>query len=380
MTVAQVYQIVNTAFQMATGGTEIEAVDTSSFIAMGDKILSSDKDNDAFNNAMMDVIGITVISNRVYRASEESGMIKKPFEWGAIMRKYYVEVGDAETNYAWEIGKTSYTPTFAPIMKPEIKQYLFDSIATFEYGVTIPDDIWSTAFHNEMEMASLISAIYTSLDLKMTVALENLSLLTRAAYIARVIKNGGKNAVNLLALYKTASGNTTITAEKAILDKEFIRWSNRLLYLYTKRIAKPSRMFNQASNLHHTPREYQVLDVIADYAASSASYLESDTYHDKLVKMPYYNEVTYWQGTGEDYAFKDVSTVSVKLNKADTEATTYPYVIAILYDIEAMGVTLDKPRNVAERNNRDEYTDMWTKANRGYFNDMQENAIVFYLA
>ena len=45
-----------------------------------------------------------------------------------------------------------------------------------------------------------------------------------------------------------------------------------------------------------------------------------------------------------------------------------------------MGVTLNERRSTTERNNKDEYTNYYNKANIGYFNDMSENGIVFYVA
>ena len=112
---------------------------------------------------------------------------------------------------------------------------------------------------------------------------------------------------------------------------------------------------------------------------ASEIYLQSDTYHDTLVKMPYYRTVPYWQGTGKDYSFDNVSKISVVLTKGG-QATTIAGAIAVLYDYEAMGTTIDKPRTPTERNNHDEYTNYYYKVNRGYFNDLSENGVVFYIA
>ena len=70
--------------------------------------------------------------------------------------------------------------------------------------------------------------------------------------------------------------------------------------------------------------------------------------------------------------------VNIKLG--DTVTVNQTGVIAVAYDFEALGVTMKERRTTTERNNKDEYTNYYNKANIGYFNDMSENGIVFYLA
>lgn len=376
MTPSQVYTIVNAAAKQVFGESAVTAIDTSSFVALGDKVLSSQDDVDAFNKALSDVIGRTIISIRPYRGKYK-GMIKKPFEYGTILRKIYVEIGDAEKNESWEISNEGFTATYPQVIVPKVKQHLFDSMATYEYGVSVPNTLWETAFHSEQEMAMLIDAIFISLEMKTEISLDNMSRLVRAAYISRILESGGVRAVNLLGQYNLTFSKS-LTEETALYDKEFIRWSNMIIGMFTDRLEEPGRLFNSAAYLRHTPKDYQVLTVLSNYAKASESYLQSDTYHDNLVAMPYYNVVPFWQGTGTDYSFASVSTVNVKL-AADKAAVAYPYVLAVLNDIEAVGITLDKPYSIAEPANHYQYTNFWNKVNRGYFNDMSENGVVFYM-
>lgn len=373
----QIYTIVNTAAQQAFGQEAITAIDTASFISLGDDVLSTDKNTDAFNNALNDVIGRTIISTRVYNADADP-LVRKPFEFGMALRKIYVEIGDAEQNNSWEIGKDSYTPEFAPIKKPIVNQHLFSRLSTYEFGVTIPDDLWATAFRNEQEMAALIEGIFIAMETRLQTSLKHLNNLVRASFMARKYLASGLHAINLLADYNTETGST-LTVANALRDKEFIRWSNMVMGMYVDRLVEPSRLFNTANYLRHTPKDLQVFTVLSNYARASEIYLQSDTYHDTLVKMPYYRTVPYWQGTGKDYSFDSVSKISVGLTKGGT-ATTITGAIAVLYDYEAMGTTIDKPRTPTERNNHDEYTNYYYKVNRGYFNDLSENGVVFYIA
>ena len=90
-----------------------------------------------------------------------------------------------------------------------------------------------------------------------------------------------------------------------------------------------------------------------------------------------YDSVAYWQGAGESFDFDDTSAINIKLDAENT--VSKKGIIGVIYDYEAMGVTLNERRSTSERNNHDEYTNYYNKANIGYFNDMSENGIVFYL-
>ena len=174
-TVNQIYSIINYVAKQTCGETAVNVADTSTLVALGDAVLSSDTNTDKFTHALVDRIGRTVFSVRRY-LTRESGMIREPFEYGCIVQKIYVDMPEAKQNNSWEIGEDSYKPEFAPVIKPTVKQKLFNKIATWEIGedsykpefapvikptvkhkpfnklttsetdVTIPDFIFRTAF------------------------------------------------------------------------------------------------------------------------------------------------------------------------------------------------------------------------------------------
>lgn len=378
-TVTQVYTLVNNVAKMALGQEAISVCDVSSLVALGDTVLSSDKNTDVFMNTLVDRIGRTVFSVRNYTASYPD-VVKHPFEFGCIVQKIYVDLPESKVNNAWEIGKSEYTPTYAPVVKPTVKQKLFNGISTWEIDITIPDDILKTAFTNATAMAVMIQAIFTAIDNKMELDLENMVNLTRASFIARKIK-GGKpcGAINLLTEYNTET-NASLTVSSCLRNPDFLKWASMNISLWLNRMSRMSTLFNEESYKRHTPKDDLVFTVLDNFASATSAFLESDTYHNELVKLPRYNTVPYWQGSGIDYDFESVSKIDVKLNSTDEEATTYTGVIAVAYDYEALGVTLNNKRETTERNNKDEYTNYYKKANMGYFNDMSENGIVFYIA
>ena len=374
--VEQIYTLVNETAKESMGEKAIAVKDVSSLIALGDSVLSSASDTENFLNTLVDRIARTVFSVRRYETDTE-GMVRHPFEFGCIVQKIYVDMPEAKQNNSWEIGKEGYTPVFAPVIKPTAKQKLFKGITTWEVDVTIPDYMLRTAFLNETSMATFIDAIFTAMDNMITLALENNANLTRASFIARKLK-GGKpcGAINLLHEYNTLTG-ASLTVDGAMMNAEFLAWASRAINLWVKRMSKMSVLFNEEGYKRHTPKDKIVVNLLQDFTSACDTFLGANTFHDELVKLPMYDSVAYWQGAGESFDFNDTSAIKVKIDESNT--IEKKGIIGIVYDYEAMGVTLNERRSTSERNNHDEYTNYYNKANIGYFNDMSENGIVFYL-
>ena len=377
-TVNQIFNIVNDVAKQTFGEKAISVVDTSTLVALGDAVLKSDENTENFTNTLVDRIGKTVFSTRAYTTDNAEGMVREPFEYGCILQKIYVDLPDAKENNSWEIGKGNYTPTFAPVIKPTLKQKLFNKQTTWEIDVTIPDFMLRTAFTSATEMAVLIDAIFTSMENMMQIALENNKNLTRANFIAsKLHSNKPCGAINLLHLYNTLTSQT-LTVDACMRDLGFLKWSTQQINLWAKRLSKMSTLFNDEGYKRFTPQSDLIVNVLQDYDSAINSYLQSDTYHNEMTKIASsYSTVPYWQGSGLNYTFEDTSKIDVKID--ETTTITESGIIAVLYDRDAMGVTITERRGTTQRNNKDEYTDYFNKATYGYFNDLSENGIVFYV-
>lgn len=380
-TVAQIYTIINEVAKQTFGETAISVVDTSTFISLGDKVLSSATDTDLFTNTLVDRIGKTVFSVRRYQTRDRS-MVRHSFEYGAIVQKLYVDLPEAKPNNSWSIGNEKYKPEFAPVIKPTVRQKFFNKLSTWEIDVTIPDFMLRTAFMSETQMAVFIDAIFTAMDNMMEVALENNADLIRASFIARKLK-GAKScgAINLLHEYNTLT-NASLTVATALRNQEFLRWASMQVLLWKKRMEKMSSLFNEETGFRrHTPSSDLVINVLQDFASAADTFLQSDTYHNELTALPNYEAVPYWQASGESFDFEDTSKIHIKFGESsEDDVVEQSGIIAVMYDYEAMGITLTDRRSATERNNHDEYTNYYNKATFGMFNDMSENGIVFYMA
>ena len=148
------------------------------------------------------------------------------------------------------------------------------------------------------------------------------------------------------------------------------------------RMSNYSTLFNIGATQKHTPRD-MIRIVMLDYLdAGVTAFLQSDTFHDELVKLPEADVVSCWQGTGTSFALADASKVSVKvLDKTGTKRTVeQAYVVACMFDRDALGVTGMNKRVTNHYNAKAEFWNYWYKEDAGYFNDYNENFVVFLVA
>ena len=113
-------------------------------------------------------------------------------------------------------------------------------------------------------------------------------------------------------------------------------------------------------------------------------YLESDISHNELVKLPTAETVPYWQGSGTSFAFDKTSKINVTISKKNgsntTKDVTVSGVIGVMFDRDALGVSNLDRRVTTNYNPKAEFFSNWYKFDCGYFNDLNENFVVFYIA
>lgn len=383
-TVTQIYNLVNSNAKESLGESALTVKDTTSLVALGDAILSSSQNVDAWNGALIDRIGRTIVSNKAYTRKRRN-IFRAGIDYGIILQKIYVEMPKATVNQTW-VNKESERKDPFELNIPTVRQYLFKDASAFEFPVTITDKALKTAFSNASEMGAFVEAIMLSLVNAVEVAIENTENLAVATFTALKInakETHPNGAVNLLHDYNTLT-NKGLTVASCLSDKNFLKYASMRISMTVKRMRNLSTLYNiseadeNGEKVKRATNESDlVLDVLSNYSVASAMYLESDTYHKDLVSLPNYHEVNYWQATGQTYAFNDVSKVNITHGDITVEQSG---ILAVAYDINAIGTTLKDERTATVRNERGGYTNHYKQGTLEYFNDLTENGVVFYIA
>lgn len=382
MKVNQMYEIINLSAKQAFGSEAVQVTDLRGLIAMGDTVLATNANKDVFTGSLCDQISGIVVSNRKY-SPKSKGLKKDIYEWGAALEKVYIEPYEASENEAWKISSENDPVKFdlGNHNRPSVKVEIFSVRDTWKYTISIPDYQLQSAFTGESQMTAFIDGIYTELENAMAIAEENCANLTEANYIAEKIQaqdDGveGIHAVNLLHEYNTLT-NAGLTVAKCLSDAGFLKFAGKEIKRYIEKFPYMNKLFNTKGYARFTPKDRLKLHLLSDYAAANATYLEADTFNKELVALPGYEEVAFWQGLGTDGSFDSVSSINVTTSSGTTISKSG--IIGFAFDVEALGILFDKLKQDAKYDPEHDLTKVWYKATKGYFNDMSEQAIVFYI-
>ena len=117
---------------------------------------------------------------------------------------------------------------------------------------------------------------------------------------------------------------------------------------------------------------------MSDFAKGAQAYLYADTYNKEQVLLPNAETVASWQGSGQDYGFAHTSAINIKTS--GNHEINISGVLGVMFDRDALGVcNLDK-RVTTNYNAKAEFFNNYYKFDAGYFNDTNENFVVFFVA
>lgn len=383
--VQQIYEVVNSLLSQSLGDKAIEVTDAS-WVNVGKLVLSTEDNIDAFYKTLVDRIGRTVLAVREYKA-DIADMVREPFAYGAILQKISFKMPSAQENQTWDSLDTSPEPNPFEKMPMEFMQVFFDKWTTWETGATIPDVQLETAFTNATAMAAFIDGIFMSMYNSMELAYENTGNMARATLIGQTVNTStvSTQVVKLVTEYNTET-SSTLTPQQAKTDTGFLKYASMRMKLISDNMEKFSDTFNTANWQRHTTKDRQVFELLSVFEGIFDTYLQADTFHNELTKLKGYKSVPYWQGSGTAWDFDSVSSIKLTIpvrgaDGAETTATVQQSnIIAVIRDIDSVGITIDKRRTKSQYNPKGEYTNYWIKADMGYFVDGSENCTVFLLA
>lgn len=378
MKVTQIKDLVNSSLKEVNGSSQLLKEDLSNVVDIGKELLNND-DVDNFVKKLVDRVGKTVFNDRVYQGSAPS-VLMDSWEYGSVVEKIDSDLPNVEENDSWELqdGKSYDQDIF---YQPKVSAKFFNSKVTFDIPMSFTKTQVESAFSSATELNSFLSMLMVKTQNAMTVNLDGLIMKTINNFTANVINaKKGMQVVNLLDLYnKTAQ--TKVTVDNALTSSDFIKFANLMINTYRDRLTKMSTLFNQAGLNKFTPVANQHLVILSDLASASKVYLESDTYNQDNVKITNYDTVPYWQGSGTTYNFKDTSKIDIAIKDgAQTKEVVQSGILGVLFDTSALGVSCQNPRTTTAVNARAEFYTNFNKYDAMYYNDLNENFVVFMIA
>ena len=386
MKITQIYELMNTTVQEVLGTETIVNEDLSNIVDIGNEIISTEN-VDNYVKKLVNHIGKVVFSDRVYTGSAPT-VLMDSWEFGSILEKVTAELPTATENESWKlVDGQEYSPDI--FYEPKVSAKFYNSKITFEIPLSFTELQVKESFSSQNQLNGFLSMLYNSVDKAMTVKLDGLVMKTINNMIAETVNadlydgetldltTGSIKAVNLLAEYTAKTGNT-VTVDKALTDPDFIRFASYTINVYKDRLTKLSTLFNVGGKERFTTSDYLHVVLLSNFASSTDIYLNSDVQHNELVKLPNFETVPYWQGSGLAYDFDDITSIDVKTQSG--AVVKMSGILGVMFDRESLGVANLDRRVTTNYNPKAEFYTNFYKLDAGYYNDLNENFVVFYVA
>ena len=379
MEIKQIATMINSITNEVIGESAVVNEDLGNIVDIGTAVANANA-YDTFTQKLVNRIGKTIFSARKYVGRVPS-LVRDKWEFGSMLQKITgAGLIEAQQNDTWNLTDgTSYDPN--KFTKPALNAKFYNKKVTFELPQSIAIKQVKQSLSSAEELNGLLDMLYNEIEKSLTVKVDSLCMRCINNLIVNTIINAKSNAVNLLSMYNTRF-STTLTADKAITDPDFIRYAAYIMRLYATRMRVINTHFNTEGLPRFTPGDALNVLLLEDFASAADIYLYSNTFHDDFVKLPTAETVPYWQGTGVNYDFGSISSIDAKASKQSAPATGEPYsgIIGIMYDKDAAGVCLEDSYVTSQVNNKAEFVNNWHKYEAEYINDYSEQNCVFYLA
>lgn len=406
MEVKQIYTLINSVSGEVLGRTDIVTEDLTGIVDLGKEVFNQSA-VDNYVKSLVNHIGKVIFVNRPY-AGKVPSVLMDAWEFGSVLEKISTDVPEAEENDTWNLtdGQSYDQDVFH---KPTVTAKFFNSKVTFEVPVSITERQVKESFSNAAQLNGFISMIYAAVEKSMTIKADALIMRTINNMIAETVladaqafgateagDMAGANlasastarCVNLLKLYNDkyfpalpsaakAANPNALTAAKAITDPDFIRFASYVMGTYADRLQSISTVFNVGGKERFTPKDMLHVVLLSDFAKAAQTYLYSDTFNRGDVLLPQAETVPFWQGSGKNYDFANTGHINVK--ESGGKAVEISGVLGVMFDRDALGVCNLDRRVTTNYNAKAEFFNNYYKFDAGYFNDTNENFVVFFI-
>ena len=386
MEVKQIYSLVNDITNELLGSAIVKE-DLSNVVDVGNAVFNADK-VDNYVKSLVNHIGRVIFVDRAYNGSVPS-VLMDSWEFGSVLEKISCDLPTATENESWDLqnGQT-YNPNV--FYKPSVSVKFYNSKTTFEIPLSFTEMQIKESFSNAEQLNGFLTMLYNSVEKSMTIKLDSLIMRTINNMIGETIHHeipesanysttSTIKAVNLLKLYND-SHSTTITADKCLDNPDFIRYATYIISVYGERITKISNLFNIGGKDRFTPKDVLRCVLLSDFKKASEVFLKSDLYNEQYATLPESDSVPYWQGSGTSYNFNDITKIHINLASNSATEIQMTGILGVMFDRDALGVSNLNRRVTTNYNPKAEFYTNFYKFEAGYFNDMNENFVVFFVA
>lgn len=374
--------LLNDVHEQVTGKKQIAPTNSSDFVSVATTLLQAGYD--PIINAITQVIGRTIFSNRAYRG-KLSGIEVDNQRFGSVTRKLSVVDKDFEDSAEFSLVDGESIDMYK-VNKPEILQTNFYGSNIFQKSITIFRDQLNNAMRNAEEWGAFLSMVAQNTSDMIEQNNETMKRMTLANFI------GGKMAsdngvIHLLTEYNSATGNsfTKEDIHKPENYPAFIKWVygriEQLSNMMTERSQKFQINVTGKEINRHTPRGDQRVYLNSQALSEITARVLADTYHDNFLTFAETEGVNYWQAIDNPFSLSVTPSVMDATGSIVTaEAVTTDNLFGVIFDRDALGLSIfNEISATTPYNARGSYWNQWYTWTVRWYNDFTEKGIVLLL-
>lgn len=368
MTTNQIYTIVNSIVDQAIGDSGIVATDTQGLVSLGNVVLESSTNTEAFLNTLAQRIGRTIYRFRAYN-NKFTDMIVSDMEWGAILQKIRVEMPVAESDEMYGLTDGVAVDHYV-VAKPKAHQKLFVTRTPYQFKITIQRETLKEAFLSAEAMGAFIALVFGEVRNAIELSLENLGRLTMCAAISETTAS---QTIDLVTDYNAETGST-LTAATAMHSADFLRYAIYRINNVVDMMQDMSVLYCDGILPTFTNLENMRVKVLSKFQRRLETMVDYAAFHEQFTKIDkQYTTVNFWQ------AEQDPDEIDIK-KPSDGSAFNETNIVAVIHDRDAFGIyQIDETVLTTPINAAGAYYNQYWHEKQGRFVDTSENLVVFTL-
>lgn len=413
LTTKDAYAIINLMVKEATGqDATIQAVDPSTFVSVGEKLLASGVENTL--NALSLVLGRTLVAVRPYKAKFElvnalnSGLYANRLRKISFYAREAMPTGASNTDLftndapAYDNGTNSGASTPSMwIQNPPIPLELnFGGSSEWQTSTTVYEKQLQVAFRSPEDFIRFVDGIMVEKanDIEsMKEAFNRMAVLNAIAGCYDLSSSMGGSVINMTKAFNdyyitSYTSDQLLSTYLTEFTEFFISTIKRVSNYMTNRSKKyhwsPSKTINGITYdiLRHTPKDRQKMFMISDLWIKTEALVKPQVFNDDFISFGNFEAVDFWQNEMEPYkisitpAIPDVAGTNSGAQTAGT-AVALDKVLGFMFDEDS--VMLDyqfEDASTTVKEARKHFRNVWWTIRRNAMVDYTENMVLFYMA
>lgn len=414
------YAIMTLLARQATGQSNIQVTDTTSFVSAGETVMAQGIEN--VFNALSIVVGRTMIAARAYkgrlalmnavntgtytsRLRKISFRSKDPLPSGYFNTDLFTNLADGFTNGQNVDGNGDPQSTKSqweqhPAYPVEMN---FAGSTTWQHCITMYEKQINAAFRDPVELAEFVAGMMTEHenDIESTrEAFNRMALLAKIGQAYLYTEGAGwttGQSINLTAAFNSEFGTNYTSAQlRSTYLKEFLAFmtvtiKQTLNFMQERTAARHLPMtatYNGKSYsiLRHTPMSEARLYMFRPLIEKAEAYVLPEIFNTEYLRQDQYEPVDFWQSNYSDSVRPSVKVKVPFYDKTNgvqsgSGSIELDYVVAFVTDVDGLmtDFQLESARTTPVEA-RKGYSNTWLTISKNAITDPTENSVLFYMS